>query len=224
MKPSRMAVGRAPATTCTRPAQIERTAKHNFPGKRVNGKDEGGAHPRATGAASTRETHASATNATLVGRLLLNLLVVSIWVVVFNALGFITLRPEPHLLADPTIGHLVDAAIIGTVICAAGEVGALLYVVSIAATAGLACLFLPVYWLLIGYFKLWLASVVLPGWFQYSHNLIAVVFMSSILGASRFHWRGERPDPKKTGADRPRPIDGREVQAEWREIRDDEKR
>ena len=155
------------------------------------------------------------------GRLLLNFAVISAWVVLFNALGFLTLSPKPHLMADPTLGHLLDAAVIGTIICVAGEVGALLYVLTIAATAGMACLLLPLYWLLIGYFKLWLASTLLPGWFEYSHHLLAVLIMSSILGASRFGPRGLRPDPRRSGTREPRATDPREIKAEWHEIRDD---
>lgn len=141
------------------------------------------------------------------------------------------MSPTPHLLTHPTAGRLVDAAIIGGVICLAGEIGGLLYALFVAATLGLGCLLLPVYWLLIGYFKLMLASAVLPGWFTYSHNIIAVLVMSSVLGASRLHPRA-RSDATDGARPSAAPFQGRggrgphasrdpqEVQAEWREIPD----
>jgi hypothetical protein len=150
-----------------------------------------------------------------VARWIVNFLMGGIWVLVFNALGWITLSAQPHTVADPALGHLLDAALIGFVIALAGEVGSFLYVLFVVATLGLGCLLLPFYWLLIGYFKLWLAAAVLPGWFDHTHNLLFVIIMSWILGASRWHSARElQRRPAAAGRD------PREVQAEWREVDD----
>lgn len=149
-------------------------------------------------------------------RWFVNFLIGGIWVAIFNALGWITLSPQPHIVSDPTIGHLLDAAIIAVVICVAGEVASMLYVLFVVATLGLGCLLLPVYWLLVGYFKLWLASVVLSGWFSHTPHLLPVLIMSWILGASRWHAKGEVRGRRHEET----PRDPREVQAEWREVED----
>jgi hypothetical protein len=146
------------------------------------------------------------------GRWFVNFLAGGLWVLVFNMLGWLHLSAQPHTLADPTFGHLLDAAVIAVVIALMGEVAAFLWAVFVIATLGLGCLFLPLYWLLVGYIKLSLASMLLPGWFDYSHNLLFVVIMSWILGASRWHHTREYRRHQVEAAD------AREVKAEWREL------
>lgn len=158
----------------------------------------------------------SRVTAATVARWVVNFLLGSVWVMVFHLFGWLTLSPVPHTLSDPTLGHVLDAAVIGLVIGLAGEVGSFLYRAFIVLTLGIGCLLLPVYWLLIGYFKLLLASVVLPGWFDYTHNLLAVLIMSALLGASRWHTPRELPRRRVTV-----PVaDPREVKAEWRALDD----
>ncbi|NDD29140.1 MAG: hypothetical protein EB084_12820 [Proteobacteria bacterium] len=154
------------------------------------------------------------------GRLLVNLVIVSLLVLIFNALGLVTLSATPHMAKDPTLGHVLDATVIGVVICAAGEVGSLLFALFVVVTFGLGCILLPVYWLLIGYFKLKLASTVLPGWFDYSHNLLSVLFVSWTLGASRLQTQRERTFGRRRQPDETPPGQPREVVAEWHEIND----
>lgn len=151
------------------------------------------------------------------GRWIVNFLISGMWVLVFNALGWITLSARPHIVADPGLGHLLDAGIIGLIIALAGEVGSFLYVMFVVATLGLGCLLLPLYWLLIGYFKLWLAQAVLQGWFTHTHNLLCVIIMSWILGAGRWHASDEMR--RRTVVVEQR--DPREVAAQWREVDND---
>lgn len=134
-------------------------------------------------------------------RWLVNFVICGVWVLIFNALGWITLSPRPHLLADPALGHLLDAALIGALVCVMGEVASFVWTVFVFATLGLGCLLLPLYWLLVGYVKLALTAALLPGWFTYSHNLIVVLIMSWILGAGRWGRRDEYRREHRESAD-----------------------
>lgn len=140
-------------------------------------------------------------------RWLVNFLIGAIWVLVFNAFGWLRLEPHAHVVADPTLATLIDAGVIAVVIVVMGEVASVLYIMFVVATLGLGCLLLPIYWLLVGYFKLWLAASLLPGWFTYSHNLICVLIMSWVLGAGRWAASGE--------IRRREVSDPNEVKAEW---------
>ncbi|MBM3462584.1 MAG: hypothetical protein FJX76_10835 [Armatimonadetes bacterium] len=124
-------------------------------------------------------------------RFILNFLFGGLWVLLFNWLGWIHLSDKRHLVADPQVGLIVDAAVVALVIVVMGEIAAFVWATWVVVTLGLGCIFLPLYWLLVGYVKLNAAAFLLPGWFTYNHSIVYVLIMSWILGASRWHAPGE---------------------------------
>ena len=126
-----------------------------------------------------------------IARIILNFVLSGLLVLVFSGFGWIKIEEVPQYVGSQQLNSLVVAGIIALVIFLVGEIVGLLYRIAKKLLFFAGCVVTIVYVVVGGYIKLYIASLILGGWFTYTNELIPVIIISLLIGLIRIPHRDE---------------------------------
>ena len=115
-------------------------------------------------------------------KLFWSLLVSIVVLYIAKSIGWIGMENLPILVTNVIWNQLIWLGIIALAFTAVSYVCGQIFILLVALTCGVGCVFLPVYMLGIGYLKLLAVTYILPG-FTYTHAIIPVLILSLFVGA-----------------------------------------
>lgn len=115
-------------------------------------------------------------------RYIINFLLSGLIFLGFRQLGWVIFVSPPKFVETPWLNDLLIAAVIGLFIFIVGEILGFFFKIARTVLFFFGCLLSIIYFFVSGYIKLALVAAILPGWFDYSKELLVVIIMVSIIG------------------------------------------
>lgn len=115
----------------------------------------------------------------------------AVLVLFFVSQNWLSLQNIPILVKSDDLNKFLVAGIIALVIFIVGEVLGFIFRIVRKVFFIFGCLLTVVYFLISGYLKLFIATIILPGWFVYNPQLAIVLIMTLLIGFVRVPQREE---------------------------------
>jgi len=126
-------------------------------------------------------------------RFLINGIISGFILVIFQRLGWLDFPNPPNVFVDPTFNLLLIAFIVGFLVGVIMTVVGKIYGFFVIATCLIGIITLPLFLALVGYFSLWIVSLIFPNWIAITTGVWwKSLLLSLVLGLVRYHEKPKR--------------------------------
>lgn len=132
-------------------------------------------------------------------RFLINGVISGFILVIFERIGWIAFPHPPVVFVDSTLNVLLIAFIVGFLVGVVMTIVGKVYGIFIIATCLIGIITLPLFLAAIGYFSLWVVSLIFPNWVAITTGAWwKSLLLSLALGLIRYHETPKKPKIKES--------------------------
>lgn len=119
-------------------------------------------------------------------RWVINFAITATLILLFANIGWLEIESPPQFTGIEFIDNLLIAGIIGLFMIVIDAISDVLYKVFKIATLGIGRIIYPIYFIVVGYLKIFLPSLILENWYSVNtFNVFVVLIMAMLIGLVR---------------------------------------